>query len=253
MKRLNKEEFIDRALKIHGDKYDYSRVVYINNITNVDIICPIHGIFKQRPANHLSGKGCKKCYNNRIKKVIYGNYYNDSCDTIWDKSKNKMIESYIIWRSMIVRCEDEKYKEKYPTYIGCSICEDWHYFSTFKTWFNENYIDGWHLDKDLLIKGNKVYSPDTCCFLPSKINVCLTKNNSHRGSLPIGVTKHAGGRFVSTFKHKYLGISDDELDMFNRYKVEKENLLKHLADKYKSQLPIRVYNALYNYQVEITD
>lgn len=253
MRRLNKGIFIDRASKIHGNKYDYSRVVYVNNSTKVDIICPIHGIFKQTPANHLNGKGCKKCYNNRIKKAIYKNYYNDYSGVIWDKSKGKMIPSYIAWRAMIIRCEDKTYQSKYPTYIGCSVCKEWHLFSVFKAWFDDNYISGWHLDKDLLKKDNKEYSPNTCCFLPNEINSCLTKNNKNRGKFPIGVYKHKQGYFVSTYHRKYLGLSTDVYEMFNRYKIEKENFLKTLADKYKSQLHPRAYNALYNYQVEIND
>ena len=57
----NTEWFIERAKKIHGDKYDYSKVDYVNNHTKVCIICPIHGEFWQNPANHLRGQGCRKC------------------------------------------------------------------------------------------------------------------------------------------------------------------------------------------------
>lgn len=66
MRRLTKDEFIERARKIHGNRYDYSNVEYVNNSTNVCIICPIHGIFWQKPNNHINGKGCRKCSNERI-------------------------------------------------------------------------------------------------------------------------------------------------------------------------------------------
>ena len=59
--KLNTKEFIKRAREVHGDKYDYSKVEYVNNRTKVTIICPEHGEFLQRPSGHLSGKGCKKC------------------------------------------------------------------------------------------------------------------------------------------------------------------------------------------------
>jgi predicted nucleic acid-binding Zn-ribbon protein len=60
-RRLTKEEFIEKARKIHGNFYDYSKVDYINNKTKVTIICPIHGKFEQSPNNHLKGQGCPKC------------------------------------------------------------------------------------------------------------------------------------------------------------------------------------------------
>lgn len=55
------EDIVTEFIKKHGNKYDYSLVVYKNNLTTVDIICPIHGVFRQRPKDHLMGKGCQKC------------------------------------------------------------------------------------------------------------------------------------------------------------------------------------------------
>ena len=62
--KLNTESFITKAKEVHGDKYDYSKVEYVNNSTKVCIICPIHGEFWQIPNNHLSGNGCNKCSGN---------------------------------------------------------------------------------------------------------------------------------------------------------------------------------------------
>lgn len=62
---LTTEEFIERARKIHGEKYDYSKVVYVNTLTKVCIICPEHGEFWQTPEKHLKGQGCKKCGNKK--------------------------------------------------------------------------------------------------------------------------------------------------------------------------------------------
>jgi hypothetical protein len=67
MKRLTKDEFIERARKVHGNRYDYSKVEYINNSTNVCIICPVHGEFWQKPHNHINGKGCRKCSDERTR------------------------------------------------------------------------------------------------------------------------------------------------------------------------------------------
>ena len=62
-KKYTTEEFIEKAKKIHGDKYDYSKVEYVNNFTKVHIICPEHGEFLESPQHHLEGHGCKKCSN----------------------------------------------------------------------------------------------------------------------------------------------------------------------------------------------
>lgn len=80
-------EFIEKATQIHGDKYDYSRVNYINNHTKVEIICPKHGSFWQTPNDHLDGKGCNKCNlskgEERIKRFLDDNkinyIYNKAC------------------------------------------------------------------------------------------------------------------------------------------------------------------------------
>jgi glutaredoxin len=64
---LTKEEFVERSVLVHGDFYDYSKVVYVNANTKVCIICPIHGEFWQRPSNHLNGQGCPHCANNNLK------------------------------------------------------------------------------------------------------------------------------------------------------------------------------------------
>lgn len=76
------EQFIKKAKKVHGDKYDYSKVEYINNNTKVCIICPEHGEFWQEPHNHLQGKGCSKCT-----KIGVSNIENDIYDFIYSMDK----------------------------------------------------------------------------------------------------------------------------------------------------------------------
>jgi len=115
------------------------------------------------------------------------------------------------------------------------------------------------LDKDILVKGNKTYSPQTCAFVPHDINIAFTKNKARRGDMPIGVfynprKKHkyqALCRFYG--KQKIVGQFDTVDDAFACYKQAKENYIKELADKYKEYLPHKIYEAMYNYEVEITD
>jgi hypothetical protein len=82
--------------------------------------------------------------------------------------------AFTTWSSMINRCYNEKFHQKQHSYEDCIVCEEWKNFQNYAKWFEKNYyeIDGYriHLDKDILVKGNKVYSPETCVFVPKKIN-----------------------------------------------------------------------------------
>lgn len=173
--------------------------------------------------------------------------------------------SFKKWRAMIVRCYGKDTKEKHPTYQNCDVCDEWLNYQNFKKWFEENYyeIDGekMYLDKDILIKGNKIYSPETCVFVNKKINNLFTKSDKARGDYPIGVFKlseEKGGKYgsqckLSTKNSRHLGYFDTPEEAFYAYKVAKENEIKLTADQYKDKIPEKLYNAMYNYKVEITD
>ena len=166
-------------------------------------------------------------------------------------------KSYKTWYNMFLRCYSKKIQEKQPTYTVCSIDERWHNFQNFAEWYEENYKEGFQLDKDILIKGNKIYSPETCCFVPQKINILFIKNNINRGKYPIGVVKE-GNRYIACLKlghgiQKYLGTFDTIEEAFNAYKIAKEAYIKEVANKWKDQITEECYEAMYNYKVEITD
>ena len=250
--RKTTKQFIADAKAVHGNKYDYSKVEYVNNRTNVLIICPIHGEFWQNPKSHIQGHGCRKCY--LCSKHKYGIA---NCDI----ANSSHEDYYNAWRSMLGRTLSETYKKQYPTYTSCTLCDEWLTLSNFKKWFEspENgYRDGYHLDKDLLIKGNKHYSPQTCCFLPPEINTLLVNQQPHRGTLPIGVQR-SGNRFTSSLmmwnKRTHIGTYNTPIEAFSAYKKAKEQYIKELAEKYfqEGKITERVYNALMKYEVEITD
>ena len=174
----------------------------------------------------------------------------------------KITKYYSYWNSMLQRCYDNKFKEKRPTYEGCEVCAEWHNFQAFAEWYNDNYyeIPGevMSLDKDILFKGNKIYSPETCVFVSNEINLLFTKSNKSRGDYPIGVSYHKRDKMYMVRCNNgkgsdYLGRFDNIYDAFYMYKVHKEKIIKQRADEYKQYLPQNVYEALYNYQVEITD
>lgn len=250
MSKKTTEQFIAEAKAIHGDKYDYTTVKYRNCDTKVEIICKKHGSFFQTPYNHCNKKqGCPKCANDLLKTIILGFGINDL-------EKRDEI-AYRRWRNTIVRCYSKDYLSKYPTYIGCSVCEEWRYFSNFKKWFDEKYVEGWDLDKDILVKGNKIYSPNTCCFVPNEINALLNKCKRSRGKTGIMGVVFRRGRYIARLNKfgvcNQVGVFDDKNDAFNAYKQAKEDYIKEMADKWKDKLEPRVYEALYNYKVEITD
>lgn len=165
----------------------------------------------------------------------------------------------MVWKSMMGRAYSDKVKKRQPRYKDCCVSEEWHNFQNFKRWYIENfksYMGLWHLDKDILIKGNKTYSPETCCFVPRDINLLFTKQEKNRGDLPIGVFKDNGKLRVSLTKFKksvYFSGFSTPAEAFNKYKEEKEKYIKEVADKWKDLIDIKVYEAMYNYKVEITD
>lgn len=174
------------------------------------------------------------------------------------KLENKPTKVYYIWKAMLQRCYDENIRYKRTEYKGCTVVKKWHNFQNFAKWFEENYVEGSQLDKDILFKGNKFYSFKTCCFVPREINILLTKRNIKRGEYPIGVTiSKSKNRFEASLSTKekqcYLGSFKTPEEAFRAYKKEKESYIKEMADKWKLQLTSKVYQVLYNYQVEIND
>ena len=178
------------------------------------------------------------------------------------RDKNhKKTKAYTTWHNMLVRCYSDKYHIEKSSYINCEVCEEWKNFQNFDEWFENNYyeIEGekMHLDKDILMKGNKIYSPDNCIFVPQKINDLFTKCDKSRGTLPIGTRETRHHTFESRCnvmkKSIHLGNYKTPEEAFKAYKQFKENYIKEVAEEYKGKIPTKLYKALYNYQVEIND
>ena len=219
-----------------------------------------------------TGERVKTTYNN----FVIGNIKSHFTPTVYgvgitgveptEDENGELINSYICWVNMLKRCYSYKYQEKYPTYKGCSVCNEWLYYPNFKNWYDENYyeIDGkiLQLDKDILVKGNKVYSPDICVFVPNFINSLFTKRQNDRGELPIGVCYNKRDKKyvaqLSIFKDgkstkKYLGYYNTADEAFEVYKQAKEDYIKEVADEYKDIIPVKLYEAMYEYEVSIDD
>lgn len=181
---------------------------------------------------------------------------------------NKSTKCYATWKSILQRCYDAYYINKRPTYIDCYVCEEWHCFQNFAKWYEENYYEcnneRMELDKDILYKGNKIYSPQNCCFVPQRINTLFTKSNKTRGEYPIGVSYYSITNELrvrcsiyenNRAKNKHLGYFplNQVREAFDCYKCFKENYIKQVANEYKSLIPTELYNALYKWEVDIDD
>ena len=186
-------------------------------------------------------------------------------ESIRDENGEKL-DSYKCWTNMLERCYSAKLQTKRPTYKDCHVCDDWLYYSNFKKWYDENYyeVDGKisQLDKDILIKGNKVYSPNTCVFVPQFINTLFIKRQNDRGELPIGVYYNKRDKKyvaqLSIYKNgkstrKFLGYFNTAEEAFEVYKRAKESYIKDVADECKDIIPVKLYEAMYDYEVNIND
>ena len=178
----------------------------------------------------------------------------------YDKN-DKPTKAYIVWKHMLERCYDVKLHEKFPTYKGCEVCQEWWNFQVFAEWYYSHFYEieneQMALDKDILKKGNKVYSPDTCVFVPQSINKLFTKHDNARGKYYIGVRKH-GNKFEAKLskgngKAMYLGVFETPKQAFQVYKQAKEDYIKEVAEEYKGKIDNRLYEALMNYEVDIND
>lgn len=180
---------------------------------------------------------------------------------------NIKTKEYKTWHAMLKRCFDENTKKQQPAYQNVTCCKKWLLYENFYEWLHsqENFnkwLNGerWCLDKDILVKGSKIYSPETCCLVPSNVNTLFVKNNVDRGDLPIGVGKRRDNFFVQLSnslenKHEYLGTYQTLEKAFLTYKKRKEEIIKQVANiEYDlGNISKSCYEAMMHYEVEIDD
>lgn len=173
---------------------------------------------------------------------------------------NYQSKAYLRWHDMMNRCYNEKFHERQSQYKGFTVCEEWHNFRNFEIWYIENTYgnESLDLDKDILFKGNTVYSPETCCLVPHFINTLFVNTRNGRGDYPVGV-------FFDIDKEKYraamsfmgrqikLGTFDTDKEAFARYKEYKEDFIQDIAEQNRGKIPFKVYEAMMNWKIEITD
>lgn len=182
------------------------------------------------------------------RKLVWGVGINDAGYTVTKheqvgyvdgKRKNKLVWTcpyYLAWKEMLRRCYSAKFQERYPTYKGCSVSEEWLTFINFKSWMEGQDFEGMHLDKDLLFEGNKIYSAETCVFVTPLVNMFTTDSGASRGECLIGACLHKpSGRFRShcsnpfTKKYEFLGLFVCEQEAHNAWAKRKLELAHELA------------------------
>lgn len=167
---------------------------------------------------------------------------------------------YRRWSNMLARCYSEKFQQKQSSYLGCTVADEWLNYTTFKKWVEENYYtvddEPMELDKDILNKGNTVYSSDNCVFVPKSINSLIINATASRGEYPVGVDYYRDqyrARMSYDGRQIIIGNYDTPEEAFQGYKEYKEKFIKDIAERYKEKIPEKLYNALINWTIEEDD
>jgi hypothetical protein len=163
----------------------------------------------------------------------------------------KNTDAYGTWKNMLLRCYHEKERDKHLAYADCTVAEIWHNYQNFADWYEENFYDivegRMHIDKDILVKGNKEYAPDKCIFVPQRINmIFMKKNRTVDSDLPTGIHRGIGG-YITQYNTKHLGTFQDFDEALNTYMIEKRLHIKNVTEDYGDKLPQKVREALLNW------
>lgn len=168
------------------------------------------------------------------------------------KEGGKTTSAYAAWHGMMQRCYDPKMQKRHPTYIGCTVHAEWHNFQVFAEWFysQKHYKAGFEVDKDLLVEGNKVYSPSSCCLVPKDLNVLFNYSLAAKGTAPTGVNYQPRiDRFQARIningKRVYLGVFKCPYEAEAVYKKAKQDYVKTKIEEWRGAVEDNVISALY--------
>lgn len=256
---------VDRTGEVNYNNFGSKMIIsgYRNTI-DIDVYFPEYDWTAKGVRYGNFKRGAVSCPYER---TVYGIGYIG--EGKYKMSKNgKAVKCYEVWIKILQRCYDDICHKDRPTYNQCEIYEDWLNYQNFAEWYYNNYydVDGERmtLDKDILFKGNKIYLPDTCVFVPERINTLFVKCDKSRGNYPVGVYYHKRDKKFRAqcsvynlekrkSQQEQLGYYNTPEEAFKVYKQFKEKYIKKVADEYKDKIPKKLYDAMYNYKIEITD
>ena len=260
LNRLGEEKFNNQGCLMKIIEYNKADDIVIE--FQDDYKCHIN----TRYSNFISGGIINPYYPNVHGVGIVGNKYPAKIHGVHTKE-------YKTWRGIVSRSYGYAEKKKRPKYQDVTCCDEWLLYENFYEWLHaqenfDNWLNGelWAIDKDILVKGNKIYSPDTCCLVPLEVNSLFIKSDASRGKYPIGVyfnkrlnkfcaqiskrTKQNG-----KMKQDFLGYYNSQESAFYAYKKAKEDHIKQVAQEEfdAGNITKKCYDAMINYKVEITD
>ena len=247
IKRGNR--FIDRTGEIY-DSFQGYKMTIINYKSSSDITVQFNderGTIREKVAfKEIKNGGVKNPYHKTTLGIGFvgsGNYK--------PKINNKMTPEYRTWDCMLRRCYSS-INSRAKTYSDVEVCEEWYNFQNFAKWYEENYVDGWVMDKDIICPDCRLYSPETCRFIPEDINNIFKGNNRTLTGLPRGVYPKDGGYQCSMSKfgkNEYLGYYKTVEEAHETYIKHKTQYLKDVAEKWKGIISEEVYQAILNYDI----
>jgi hypothetical protein len=188
--------------------------------------------------------------------LVYGVGINDAPyqTTIQLNGATYTCPYFIRWRTMIGRCYDKTYQKNNPSYSGCTVTPAWHSFMAFKAWMMTQFWQDQQLDKDLLSKGSKNYSPETCLFVSRQVNSFFNERGASRGTLPLGIyarkEKFEVGVSLGAGKRTWVGVYNNVPDAIDAYLQAKAKAAQKLA---KEQTDPAIKQAILDYSEYFTD
>ena len=179
------------------------------------------------------------------RKIVHGVGVNDSVTHVYQCEGGRQLwkcQYYSTWQGMLKRCYSTANHRRQPTYVGCSVTTEWLMFSVFREWMQSQPWEGNHLDKDILFPGNRVYSSETCVFVPPELNKFFGDKTKIRGNFPTGVSwDKKAGKIRATCsnpficKREFLGYFEDPASAHEAWRARKHQHALRYADMQTDQ------------------
>lgn len=230
------------------------RIVKIkdNYIVEIEFL-DLHNVHKDVLYQNFVSGSIKNPYDRNVRGV---GYYGEGEYKSVDKNNPYVKKAFQIWSTMLDRCHREENRSMFPSYENCLVCDEWHNYQNFRKWYDLNYYEvgteRMHIDKDILYKNNKVYSPETCLIVPQRINM-LFMHKPNKYNLPNGIRPSDSGKYVVRYNHRHLGTFETIEEAAIAHDKAKKEAIIDVANEYRKQIPDKVYQALINWIPDYID